>query len=144
MTHSIVLAVIVLVALHAHFAVATLPHHGGAAWRSSLGGSAAAAQTTLRLRGAGPKGKNARGGKGPGKGGAKPSAKAPAKGKGSGDMKELADALPKVDEASIPVVTGCLESHPGSRDVKIGQFSLEIYGKPLVDDTTIELNFGRR
>jgi ATP-binding cassette subfamily F protein 2 len=144
MTHSIASFVFILVALHARCAVATFPHHGGAAWRSSLGGSAAAAQTTLRLRGAGPKGKNARGGKGPGKGGAKPSAKVSAKGKGSGDMKGLADALPKVDEASIPVVTGCLESHPGSRDVKIGQFSLEIYGKPLVDDTTIELNFGRR
>eukprot|EP00961_Rhodomonas_salina_P012548 168987-Rhodomonas_salina.2 len=32
----------------------------------------------------------------------------------------------------------------GSRDIKIGAFSLEVYGKTLVEDTTIELNYGRR
>lgn len=92
----------------------------------------------MRLRGAGPK----RGGKG-GKSGKVAASKA------SMNMGVLKEALPKAEkvkpeEDSIPVVTGILESHPGSKDIKIGAFSLEIYGKVLVEDTTIELNYGRR
>lgn len=30
------------------------------------------------------------------------------------------------EKDNIPVCTGILESHPGSRDVKIGKFSLEM------------------
>ena len=40
--------------------------------------------------------------------------------------------------------TGVLESDPRSRDVKIGTFSLNLHGRLLVEDTTIELNYGQR
>ena len=40
--------------------------------------------------------------------------------------------------------TGVLESDPRSRDVKIGTFSLNLHGRLLVEDTTIELNYGHR
>eukprot|EP00960_Hanusia_phi_P033256 750370-Hanusia_phi.AAC.3 len=39
---------------------------------------------------------------------------------------------------TLPVVTGNLESHEGSRDIKIGR------GQVLIQDTSIELNYGRR
>ncbi|KAJ1410915.1 hypothetical protein B484DRAFT_186152 [Ochromonadaceae sp. CCMP2298] len=42
------------------------------------------------------------------------------------------------------VATGMLESEPRARDIKIGAFSLALYGAPLVEDTTIELNQGAR
>ncbi|EKX50744.1 hypothetical protein GUITHDRAFT_157245 [Guillardia theta CCMP2712] len=45
---------------------------------------------------------------------------------------------------SLGLRGGNLESHEGSRDIKIGSFSLEVYGKVLIQDTTIELNYGRR
>src|ERR1051325_8492177 len=40
--------------------------------------------------------------------------------------------------------TGVLASQPRSRDIKIEQYSLSFYGRVLVDNATIELNFGRR
>jgi ATP-binding cassette subfamily F protein 2 len=40
--------------------------------------------------------------------------------------------------------TGQLTSYPLSRDLKIENFSLSLHGTVLVDDTTLELNFGRR
>lgn len=42
------------------------------------------------------------------------------------------------------VTTGVLASLGTSRDVKIGSVSLVFHGKVLIQDTTIELNFGRR
>lgn len=42
------------------------------------------------------------------------------------------------------VITGNLSSRPDSLDVKIDQFSVTTFGKQLVQDTTLELNYGRR
>ncbi|CAK0822262.1 unnamed protein product [Prorocentrum cordatum] len=42
------------------------------------------------------------------------------------------------------VVTGVLASQEQSRDVKIDQFSLSVYGKEFINDTKLELTFGRR
>lgn len=50
------------------------------------------------------------------------------------------------DESGISdrVTTGVLASLPASRDVKITSASLVFHGKVLFNDTTIEINFGRR
>lgn len=40
--------------------------------------------------------------------------------------------------------TGILQSEKRSRDLKIGSFSLSLYGRVLVEDTSIELNWGAR
>jgi len=42
------------------------------------------------------------------------------------------------------VVTGVLESNPTGTDLKVGSFSLTTFGKELVKDTTLELNYGNR
>lgn len=42
------------------------------------------------------------------------------------------------------VATGTLISEQRARDVKINCFSLALHGKPLVEDTVIELNQGAR
>lgn len=42
------------------------------------------------------------------------------------------------------VITGVLASKPDSRDVKIEQFSVTTFGRTLVQDTTLELVFGRK
>ena len=42
------------------------------------------------------------------------------------------------------VATGVLASEPRARDVKISSFSLALHGRPLVEDTVIELNHGGR
>lgn len=40
--------------------------------------------------------------------------------------------------------TGVLTSHPDSKDIKIESFSLTFYSQVLIQETNIELNFGRR
>lgn len=45
---------------------------------------------------------------------------------------------------SVRQATGVLESDPRSRDVKIGTFSLNLHGRVLVEDTTVELTYGHR
>ena len=42
------------------------------------------------------------------------------------------------------VATGTLVSEERARDIKINAFSLALHGRPLVEDTTIELNNGTR
>jgi ATP-binding cassette subfamily F protein 2 len=42
------------------------------------------------------------------------------------------------------VATGTLASEPRARDIKISAFSLALHGMNLVEDTTIELNYGAR
>jgi len=42
------------------------------------------------------------------------------------------------------VITGNLISRPDSRDLKIGEFAVTTFGKMLVQDTTLELNYGKR
>ena len=40
--------------------------------------------------------------------------------------------------------TGVLTSHKDSRDIKVESFSLNYYSQILINETCIELNFGRR
>ncbi|ORX93405.1 P-loop containing nucleoside triphosphate hydrolase protein [Basidiobolus meristosporus CBS 931.73] len=40
--------------------------------------------------------------------------------------------------------TGVLTSQPASRDIKIESFTLSFFGRELISNATIELNFGRR
>lgn len=63
------------------------------------------------------------------------------------------DALPSINKLQLQedafgisdrVTTGVLASIPSSRDVKVGAVSLVFHGKVLVQDTTFELNYGRR
>lgn len=59
------------------------------------------------------------------------------------DASAIKASLAKISD-SLPVVTGVLATHEGSRDIKIESFTLEVYGKQLIKDTTIEFNYGRR
>ena len=58
-------------------------------------------------------------------------------------VKKLTDQLDK-HGLSDRVTTGVLASLPASRDVKINSASLVFHGKVLIQDTTLELNYGRR
>ena len=40
--------------------------------------------------------------------------------------------------------TGVLASHPDSRDVHLNQMTITFHGAELVQDTSVELNCGRR
>mmetsp|Transcript_36598 Transcript_36598/g.89398 ORF Transcript_36598/g.89398 Transcript_36598/m.89398 type:complete len:614 (+) Transcript_36598:294-2135(+) len=54
---------------------------------------------------------------------------------------------PTIDDPaaiSARTSTGILMSLPSSRDIKIGGFSINFHNKVLVEDTSIELNYGRR
>lgn len=53
-------------------------------------------------------------------------------------------ALSLDNEASNRTSAGVLTSHRDSRDIKIEQYSLSFYSQILLQDTTIELNYGRR
>eukprot|EP00960_Hanusia_phi_P025590 745752-Hanusia_phi.AAC.2 len=48
------------------------------------------------------------------------------------------------EAAAARNVTGELGSNPLSRDLKIISFSLQLYGKRLIEDTTLELSYGNR
>ena len=48
------------------------------------------------------------------------------------------------EAAAARNVTGVLGSNPLSRDLKILSFSLQLHGKRLVEDTTLELSYGNR
>lgn len=47
------------------------------------------------------------------------------------------------DEASDRTVTGVLTSHPQSRDIHIESVTLLFHGHQLLEDTKLELNYGR-
>lgn len=85
------------------------------------------------------------------------SSKAPSKASSvAGDATPPAtseDALPALsrlalqesaDGISDRVTTGVLASIGSSRDVKVTSVSLVFHGKVLIQDTTLELNYGRR
>ena len=60
-------------------------------------------------------------------------------------MVELLDGSVKRNSVlKTAVITGELHSQPQSRDIKIGSFSITNFGRELVRDTTLEINFGRR
>jgi ATP-binding cassette subfamily F protein 2 len=46
--------------------------------------------------------------------------------------------------AEARACTGSLAVHPRSRDVKIDNLSISFHGHELLQDTTLELNCGRR
>eukprot|EP00457_Paulinella_chromatophora_P001937 gb/GEZN01001940.1/.p1 GENE.gb/GEZN01001940.1/~~gb/GEZN01001940.1/.p1 ORF type:complete len:601 (-),score=116.78 gb/GEZN01001940.1/:755-2557(-) len=48
------------------------------------------------------------------------------------------------EEADYRMATGVLESRPRAMDVKIGGFSLNVYGQELIKDTSLEFTIGRR
>eukprot|EP00300_Choanocystis_sp_HF-7_P036932 c52891_g1_i1.p1 GENE.c52891_g1_i1~~c52891_g1_i1.p1 ORF type:complete len:619 (-),score=160.90 c52891_g1_i1:107-1909(-) len=68
--------------------------------------------------------------------------------------KPAAGETPEVEEEEVPqeakvvisdrTTTGLLVSEKNSRDIKIIQFSLSMFGRVFVNDTTIELNWGNR
>ncbi|KAJ3154496.1 hypothetical protein HDU86_004625 [Geranomyces michiganensis] len=57
---------------------------------------------------------------------------------------ESAEALAKLNLETNRVASGVLTSQKDSRDIKIEQYSLAFYSQQLINDTTIELNYGRR
>ena len=66
------------------------------------------------------------------------------------DDAEMAEKVKKLElqedkhGLSDRVTTGVLASQPASRDVKITSASLVFHGRVLFNDTTIEINYGRR
>ncbi|KAI5296794.1 hypothetical protein KEM56_005323, partial [Ascosphaera pollenicola] len=59
------------------------------------------------------------------------------------DVKKLTEQVDKFG-LSDRVTTGVLSSLEASKDVKITSASLVFHGKVLIQDSTLELNFGRR
>jgi len=55
-------------------------------------------------------------------------------------------SLQKLDEGTLKfaVCTGNLVSRKDSRDVKVGSFSISLFGKILFEDQTLELTYGHR
>lgn len=47
------------------------------------------------------------------------------------------------EEASDRTVTGVLTSHPQSRDIQVESVTLLFHGHQLLEDTKLELNYGR-
>jgi ATP-binding cassette subfamily F protein 2 len=70
----------------------------------------------------------------------------------SGTPSKTNDASVEAAAASVTALslaeartcTGVLTSHPMSRDVHISSFSLSFHGLELLNDTKLELNWGRR
>jgi ATP-binding cassette subfamily F protein 2 len=80
-----------------------------------------------------------------------PPKKGKAKGGGGAEAAEVAPAPMTAAEALGSAIStdgisavGVLASHPLSRDVKIEQFGLIFHGTPLLNEATLELNYGRR
>lgn len=63
--------------------------------------------------------------------------------KASGDSTPEAETADEMNAAER-VATGVLASEKRARDIKITGFSLNLFGRNLVEDTTIELNWGQR
>jgi len=77
----------------------------------------------------------------------KAAAKAASRGntpKLEGNETVLTGMLQKADLGGGRVATGFLASEPRARDVKIASFSLALHGMNLVEDTTLELQQGKR
>lgn len=58
-------------------------------------------------------------------------------------LASLGDALEDI-EVNDRACTGVLTSHPQSRDIHFESFTLLFHGHELLQDSTLELNFGRR
>jgi len=59
------------------------------------------------------------------------------------EVSKIAEQIQKA-KLSYRTCTGVLSSKPQDRDVKITSFSLSFYGKVLIAETELELNYGRR
>ena len=59
---------------------------------------------------------------------------------------KVADKLEKVDidDLNARATTGVLSSPLGSSDIHIHNFSMTFHGRPLISDTSLELNNGNR
>lgn len=69
----------------------------------------------------------------------------PAKGKGKkgkGKSKRVRTLSTGID--SNRMCTGELAMNAGAKDIKVISFSLSYFGENLIEDTTLELNYGRR
>lgn len=65
--------------------------------------------------------------------------------KASSSTAPAAAPASRMDDLELPyMASGLLESLPMARDVKIGKFSVQIGGRSLIADTTLELNWGAR
>jgi ATP-binding cassette subfamily F protein 2 len=64
----------------------------------------------------------------------------------AGKMEKIKKLTEQMDKHGLSdrVTTGVLASLESSRDVKISSASLVFHGKVLIQDSTIEVNFGRR
>ena len=63
-----------------------------------------------------------------------------------GAEEQIAKMKLQTDEHGLSdrVTTGVLESLETSRDIKLSSVSLLFHGKVLIQDSTLELNYGRR
>jgi len=70
----------------------------------------------------------------------------PAKRRQKGKEATVEDALEALEKTKISArtATGEWAATPKSRDIKITSFSVSYYGRPLVQETDLELNYGRR
>lgn len=60
------------------------------------------------------------------------------------DVASSSKALEELDlGAGARSCTGVLSSHPQSRDIHVDSFSLLFHGHELLQDTRLELNYGR-
>jgi len=76
---------------------------------------------------------------------AKAAKRAGKKGKKGGlNKKEHVKSKGIEEGMSDRTCTGELAMNPGAKDVKVVSFSLSFHGELLIDDTTLELNYGRR
>ncbi|PVV04126.1 hypothetical protein BB560_001381 [Smittium megazygosporum] len=59
-------------------------------------------------------------------------------------VSELDEQTKQLSLHASRTATGVLTSQPRSRDIKIESYSLSYYGRSLIQNSTIELNYGRR
>jgi ATP-binding cassette subfamily F protein 2 len=64
--------------------------------------------------------------------------------KEAASIEKLANDVKDLSLDNNRTASGVLTSHKDSRDIKIESFSLSFYSQILVQESTIELNFGRR
>ncbi|PVU88088.1 hypothetical protein BB561_006034 [Smittium simulii] len=64
--------------------------------------------------------------------------------KAAAETTALSQQLEQIALHATRTATGILTSAPQARDVKIESYSLSYYGRTLIQNATIELNFGRR
>lgn len=74
---------------------------------------------------------------------AREASREPSPNASSDQLAALDISLSGADEASDRTVTGVLTSHPQSRDIHVEGVTLLFHGHQLLEDSKIELNYGR-